>query len=137
MSISISLNVQRNKNSVRNERICVIIILLYFCFLVYHNSKHFFTLSKSFSWKNNCLIIIKARFNILRFSQQISEKSDTASSVQTLKDSSYSTTSYASSSSQQQRYQKTTNKSQNNVMNKVYWFFELLHNRCQRNIFSV
>ena len=52
----------------------------------------------------------------------MSEKSDTASSVQTFReDSSYSTGSVASSS-KQQRYQKSTHKSQtmaSNATNKV------------------
>ena len=52
----------------------------------------------------------------------MSEKSDTASSVQTFReDSSYSTGSFASSS-KQQRYQKSTHKSQtmaSNATNKV------------------
>ena len=93
-------------------------IFIAFDFFYFITTTNSFTLNKSFSRKDNCLIIFKARFNILRFTQQISEKSDTASSVQTFKDSSYSTTSYASSS-QQQRYQKTSQKSQNNVINKV------------------
>ena len=74
-------------------------------------------ITKTFFLYSNMLVSVS--YNV----KQMSEKSDTTSSVQTMKDSSYSTSSFASSS-QQQIYQKTiaSKQSQNvssNVTSKV------------------